>query len=171
LGIGRRLALVEVALLADSIGFGQPSAKLRVHITWGGKPEGVNMIAWRDGLDDAEARVLESPRQDDVAVEPIRSRCDLRKGHAHLESDASLFGKDANRAERADRGDYLVEKRSNLRPLAAEMMLQIVPGAGVRLVAVCEVAIALFALPQRMGVHAKSRPYGLTAAASRLVSG
>jgi hypothetical protein len=47
--------LLEVTLLANSIGLGQPRTKLRVHITSCGKPEGVNMIARRDGLHLAEA--------------------------------------------------------------------------------------------------------------------
>jgi len=71
--------LLDVTLLANSVCFREPRAKLRVHITACGKPEGVNMIARRDGLHLVEARVLEPPREHNMAIEPIRPRCDLRK--------------------------------------------------------------------------------------------
>ena len=137
-----------MALLANSICFSQPFAKLGVHITWFGQPEGVNMITRRNGLDRAEARMLEPPRQHDMAVEPIRPRCDLGKGHTHLKSNPSLLWKDAHLPKLANRRNDLIENGSNFRPLATEVVFKIVPAARVRLVAVCEVASAFLTLPQ-----------------------
>ena len=69
--------LLDVTLLANSVCFREP--RNSVHITACGKPEGVNMIARRDGLHLAEARVLDPPREHNMAIEPIRPRCDLRE--------------------------------------------------------------------------------------------
>jgi hypothetical protein len=142
-----------VQLLTHSVCLGQPCAKLSVYVAWLGESEGVHMITRRNGLYAAEAGVLGPSGQYNMTVEPIRSRCDLRKGHAHLKCNPSLLWNDAHRAESANRGSYLIEKGSNFRPLAFEMMLQIMPGAGVRLVAICEIAPALLTLPKRPMFH------------------
>jgi hypothetical protein len=139
--------LLDVTLLTDSVCFGQPFLELGVYISRCRKPKVVNMVAPRDGLHIAEARVRQPPRKHDMAVEPIRTRRDLRERHPHLESNTRLLWKDAHRSKSADGSNDLIEKRSNFRPLAAEVMLETVPRAGVRLVSVREIAAAFLTLP------------------------
>jgi hypothetical protein len=66
-------------LLPNSVRFGQPCAELLVHIQWCGQPKSVNMIPRGDRLHMAETRVLKPTSQHNMAIEPIRSRCNLRK--------------------------------------------------------------------------------------------
>jgi len=105
------------------------------------------MVSRRNGLHLAETRMLQPPRKHNVAVEPIRSRRDLREGHAHLESNPGLLWKDPHRSESANCGNDLIEKRSDFRALPAEVMTEAVSPAGVRLVSVREVPSALLTLP------------------------
>ena len=105
------------------------------------------MVARRDGVHLAEARVLQPSRKHNVAVEPIRSRRDLREGHAHLESNPGLLWKDAHGSESANCSNDLLKKCPNFRPLAAEVMLESVSPAGVRLVPIREIAAAFLTLP------------------------
>jgi hypothetical protein len=92
--------------------------------------------------------MLEPPRQDDMAVEPIRSWRDLGKGHAHLKSDPGFLGQNTDRSKRADGRNNVIEQRAELRPFTAEMMREIVAATGVRLIAVREKAPALATLPK-----------------------
>jgi hypothetical protein len=64
-----------------------------------------------------------------------------------LKGNPRLLWNDAHRSQGANGGDYLVEKRSNLWPLPAKMMLEIMSPAGVRLVAIRKTAPALLTLP------------------------
>jgi hypothetical protein len=114
----------------------------------------VNVITWRDGLHVAETRVLQAARKHNVAVEPVRPRCDLREGHSHLESNPSLLRKDAHRPDCANCRNDLFEKRPNFWPLAAEVMVETVSPAGVRLVSVREIPAAFLTLPKRAMFHA-----------------
>jgi hypothetical protein len=91
--------------------------------------------------------MLQPPRKHNVAVQPIRSRCDLREGHPRLESNASLLWKDAHRSDCANCRNDLLEKRPDFRPFAAEVMLETMSPAGVRLVSVREIPAALLTLP------------------------
>ena len=112
------------------------------------------MVTRRDGLNAAEAGVLGPSCQHNMAVQPIRSRCDLREGHAYLESNPGLLWNDAHRSESTNDGNYLVEKCSDFRPLAFEMMFQIMSCARMRLVAICEISTALLTLPKGTIFHA-----------------
>ena len=105
------------------------------------------MVTRRDGLNAAEAGVLGPSCQHNMAVQPIRSRCDLREGHAYLESNPGLLWKDPHRSESANCGNDLIEKRSDFRALPAEVMPQAVSPAGVRLVPIREIAAAFLTLP------------------------
>jgi len=89
------------------------------------------MIARRNGLDRAEAGMLEAPRQHDMTVEPICPWCDLCERHPHLKRNASLFWKNAHRAELTNCSNHLVEQGPNLRTLATEVVFEIVSAASV----------------------------------------
>ena len=75
--------------------------------------------------------MLKPPCQHNVAIEPVRPRCDLSKRHADLESNSSLFWKDAYRPKLTNCSDHLVEQGSNLRTLATEVVSEIVPATCV----------------------------------------
>ena len=75
--------------------------------------------------------MLETPREDDVAVEPGASRGNLRKRHANLKGDARLLRQDAHRPVGTHRRHYSIEERSNRRRLPFEVMREGVASAGV----------------------------------------
>src|SRR5713101_4297796 len=71
----------EVLLLSDRVRLAQPGDEFRVDLLGPRDAEDVHVVARRDGVDAAEARVLEPPRQHDVPVEPALPRRHLRERH------------------------------------------------------------------------------------------
>src|SRR5512135_1380755 len=84
----------------------------------------------------------------DVPVEPVLTWRDLDKGHAHLEGDPGLFGKDGHRPAGGNRAPHALVESANGGVLPEEMVLEVVPIAGVGLVAVREGTPATRAGPQ-----------------------
>jgi len=146
---GCRLGLLEMALFADPVGFGHPGAKVVVQVGRAGQPEDMNVIAWRNGLNLPKARMLQSPGENDVPVQPSAARRELRKRHAHLERYPRLFGQDAHRADRPNGRDDGVKQQADFRRLAMKMALELVPTAGMRLIAIRKLTAALAATPER----------------------
>src|SRR4051812_7461165 len=107
------------------------------------------MVPRRERLHGAEARMLETPRQNYVTVDPCPPWRQLRERHAHLKRDARLLGKDSHVADRPDHADRLVVERADRRGLAGEVMVEIVAPTSVRLVSVRKRPTALPALPER----------------------
>ena len=114
------------------------------------------MIPRRDRLHPAKSRMLQPAREDEVTVEPLCARRHLRERHPHLESDPRLFGQNAHRTDRPDRRYDRVEERADFRPFALEMLFEVRPAAGMRLIAIRELAAALLAAPERRLVFHRS---------------
>jgi hypothetical protein len=108
----------------------------------------MHMISARNGVNPAEARVLQSARENHMTVHPARARRHLRKRHPHLKGDARLFRQHLHRAAAPDRLEDGLEDRPNLRRFSAKMGGQIMPPAGMRLIAVGKIPPATRALPQ-----------------------
>ena len=142
---------VEMFLTSDRVRFAEEAEERLREIGDAGESEVVHVIARREGLELSEDRVLDSPGEHQVAIEKRQSGGHLREGHAHLERDPSLLGQDAEVAERPQRLDERVEELPHDRILAGEVAVERVQTAGMRLVAVCELAFALRALPERAG--------------------
>jgi hypothetical protein len=142
-----------VLLLADTIRFGNPRAKIGVDLTGISKPEGVKMIARRKGLDSAKSRVLETTSEHHVTIQPVLPGRHLRKGHPNLESDSSLLRKDSHGPDITNCCDHLIEECPDLRGLSAKVIRKLVPTAGMRLIAICEIAAAFLAMPQSWLFH------------------
>ena len=107
----------------------------------------MEVIPRRERLYAAKAGALEAPREDDVAIEPISARGHLREGHADVEGNPRFLGKDLHRPDVADGRHHGIEHLADARGLAREVVLQIVPTAGVRLIAIRELATAPLAAP------------------------
>jgi hypothetical protein len=73
----------------------------------------------------------------------------LRKGHAHLKSDARLFRQHGHRITAPDRLKHALEDRAELRWFSMKMCGQIMTPAEMRLIAVREIPLAARTLPQR----------------------
>ena len=85
-------------LLTNSIGLGQPRGDLVIHFVRAFESKSVEMIPGRKSFDAAKTRVLETPRQDDVAVDPISSNDKRGEAHPHLEGDARFLGQNRDGA-------------------------------------------------------------------------
>ena len=94
--------------------------------------------------------MLEPPRQYDVPIEPAAARCHLRKRHAHLKCDPRLFREDADRTDILDDADDAVEEGADGRRLVVKVMSEVVLTAGMRLIAVRELAPTVCAFPERL---------------------
>ena len=135
-------------LISHQVCLSQPRFEVRVDIAGLNEPERMQVISGRERLDAAEARVVETSGKDKVTIEPAPARSDLRKGHSYLKCDPRLLGQDSHRANRPDCRDDVVEQRPDRRWLAAEVVGERVPAAGVRLIAIREDASAFPASPQ-----------------------
>jgi hypothetical protein len=142
-------------LLAYRIGLREPGTKLRIDFIGRGQSEKVYMIPRRNCLDPVKTRMFETSREYQMTIQPVCARCYLGKRHPGLESDPGFLWKNSDWAVRSQRGRNLVEERSDLRPLALEVMLQIMTPAGVGLIAIGEVAPALLAVPESWSIHDK----------------
>jgi hypothetical protein len=85
-------SLIEVALLAYSIGLGEPGGDFVVDFVNALETEGVKVISRRESLDVAKARALQASRENYVAVYPILPDNERGETHSHLERDSRLFG-------------------------------------------------------------------------------
>lgn len=107
------------------------------------------MIAFRERIHLAEQRLLEAIRQHEMSVEVLLPRNDLRERHPYLKRDARFLWQDAERTARVELPHQLVEEPAHDGVLPVEVMFERVQaGAGVRLVAIRELALALRTAPQ-----------------------
>ncbi len=144
-----------MALFSDQIGLRQPGPEIGVDLALLTQTKNVDVVAGRNGLDPAKARMLQSPGEDNMSIQPLLSRCHLREGHPDLKRDPGLFGQNPHRANGAQRGDDVVIERSNLLRFVAKMIGQLMAAAGVRLIAVREFTSAFWAAPQ-CGLQSRS---------------
>lgn len=100
------------------------------------------MIPERDRVDSAEAWMWQSAGEDDVTIEPALARRDLGKRHPHLKGNARLLREDNGRPARGDCAADRLEQQTDRPILALKVVGQVVPAAGVRLIAVGEATLA-----------------------------
>ncbi len=131
----------------------KPGTKFRVDIRGRRQPEVMDVITRRDRVDAPEARVLQTAREHDMAVEPLPLGRHLRERHPHLERDPRLFRQHDDGTARGGGAPHGVEQHADGGILSTEMMCETVARAGVRLVAVGEAAPARATGPERTHWH------------------
>lgn len=139
---------MQVPLGADRVRFPRPGAKLSIDLGRGNQTEMMYMIAGGDGLDAAKPWVRQSTGQYEVTIQPVGARSDLSEGHADLKGDASLFRENGHRAACSYGSPNGLVERAHGRILPAKVVGEVIPAAGVRLIAVGEAAPASRARPQ-----------------------
>src|SRR5690349_508708 len=92
-----------------------------------------------------------------MTVEPTTAGSDLHERHANLKRDPRFFRKHADGAHGTDDGYDLPKESPDLGRLVAEMMLECVGAASMRLVPIGERASALQAVPKRTLAHRPTR--------------
>jgi hypothetical protein len=70
-----------MTLFTDSIRLGQPRRHFIIHFLDARESKSVEMISGRESFDAAKTRVLETPREDDVAVDPRDARILTASNH------------------------------------------------------------------------------------------
>ena len=85
-----------MTLLADAICFSEPVSDLVVNLLDAFESKSVKMISRRKSFDPAEARGLQTPRQDNMAVDPIVPNDERRETHPHLKRDSSFLREDGH---------------------------------------------------------------------------
>ena len=108
----------------------------------------MHMVARRDRVDLAKARVRQPPGEHHVTVEPALPRGDLSKGHAHLKGDACLFGNNGHRPADCNGAPNGFIEHPDGRILSPEVVSDVVAPAGMRLIAVGKAALAARAGPK-----------------------
>jgi hypothetical protein len=103
----------------------------------------MNVIARRHRLNLAKPRMLEPACENDMAIQPLWLGRHLREGHAHLKSNARFLWQNPDWANAPNGCHDIVKKSTNLRGLMAEMMLEVVSSARMRLIAVGKPSTAL----------------------------
>lgn len=131
-------ARLEMLLGTHGVGLSKPGAELSVDLAGRHKAEVVDVVSGRDRLDAAEARVCSSAGEHDMTIEPALARRDLGERHPHLKRNARLLWNDRDRTTRGDRAADGVEEQPDSPILALKVVGQVVPAAGMRLIAVGE---------------------------------
>jgi hypothetical protein len=108
-------------LLADLVGFREPGGDFVIDLIHGFEPKRVEMISRRESLNPPETRMLETTRQDDVAVHPVSANDERRETHAHVKGDARLFGQNSDRPILAGNREQFVKDSAHAGRFAAEM--------------------------------------------------
>jgi hypothetical protein len=118
-------------LLADRVRLSQPGHEIVIEIAGRCDSERVEVIPRRKRLNLPEPWMFEPPGQDDVAIEPPAARRHLCERHANLEGDARLLRQHADGTDALDDPDHLVEQLTDGWRLVVEVMIEIVPRAGM----------------------------------------
>ena len=101
-------------LLAHSIRFGEPRSELVIDVSDVVETKDVQVIPGRERLDLAKSWTLHTSGQNEVAIEPLPSRRDLRKRHPHLERNSRFLRQNADRTDAPDLGANGVEEAADL---------------------------------------------------------
>jgi hypothetical protein len=136
-------------LLANGIRLPRPISKLPVEILKRFEPERVQMIARREGLDAQEARMLHAPREHEVTDEIALANADRGERHPHLEGDPRLLREDLHVTDFSDQRNQRIEQLPDFWTLSLKVLIDAVPSAGVRLVAIRELPPARGTAPER----------------------
>jgi hypothetical protein len=81
-----------MALLSNPIGLREPRAHVCIDFAQGGEAKCVQMVPRRKSFDPAKARMLETPRQNDVTIHPVLPNDEGSEAHAHLECNSRFLG-------------------------------------------------------------------------------
>ena len=135
-------------LLADAIGFGKPGGDFAIDFVHTRETEGVKMVTRREGFDAAKARVGQTARQNNVAVDPVFTNDERRKAHPHLKRDPRLFRQDRDRSVLLRDSQQPVENRAHGFRLTGEVRGERITTAGVGLIAIRELPSAIRTAPQ-----------------------
>jgi hypothetical protein len=138
----RAPSLHQMPLFADSIRFGEPACDLVVNFVDVRETKGVEMISGRESFDPAKARIVQTARQNYVAVHPVPADDERRKAHADVKRDPRFLGQDRDRTVFLRHAQQFVEDRAHLRRLIRKMIDEFQAPAGVRLIAIGEGAPA-----------------------------
>jgi hypothetical protein len=112
---GASIASRKMALLANSIRFGQPRENFGVDLVDILKTKGVQMIPGRKSLDAAKAFILYASRKHNVPVDPALSNDESSEAHSHLKCDSRLLGKRRDGSVRLGEVAQLVKDRADAR--------------------------------------------------------
>ena len=130
------------------VGLPKPAAELGVHLAGRHKAEVVDMVSGRDRVDAAEARVWSAAGEHDMTIEPALARRELGERYPHLKRNARLLWNDGDRTTSGDRAADGVEEQPDSPVLALKVVGQVVPAAGMRLIAVGEAPLATGTNPE-----------------------
>jgi hypothetical protein len=131
-----------MTLLADAIRFGKPARDFIVDLIDLLESKGVKMIARRKCFDAAEARIIQAPRQNNVAVHPVSANDERGKTHSDLKRDPSLLGQNRDRSVLLRDFQQLVENRADIFRLTGKVRRERMSPTGVGLIAIGEDAMA-----------------------------
>ena len=137
-----------MALLADLVSLRQPGRDFVIDLIHALEPKRVEMISRRKSLDTPETGMLETPRQDDMAVYPISANNERGETHAHVKGDPRFLGQDGDRSILAGHQNQFVEDGAHGGWFTAEMRGQRVTATGMRLIAIGKLPPALGAAPE-----------------------
>jgi hypothetical protein len=115
----------------------------------------MNVVARADRQDACEPGIFKTPREHQVAVEPVAAKADCREAHTHLKCDPGFLRQDDHGPATLRHLHEAAKDRNRLRRASAKMAAQRVAPAEMRLIAVCEPPPAAIALPHRF--HTRRR--------------
>jgi hypothetical protein len=120
-----------VALLADSIRLGKPRGHFIVDLLHTAEPKRVKVIAGRERFDPAKSRILETAREDDMAVHPVPANHESGETHADMKRDPRFLRQNGERSAFLRDGQQLIEDRADRSWFAYKVRGERVSPAGV----------------------------------------
>src|SRR5205809_4207090 len=135
-------------LLADAICFREPGRHFAIDVVHRLESECVNVISWRNSFDATKTRMLESARQNHVAIHPVPPNHKSGEAHPDLKRDSRFLRENRDRPVPLRNHEQFVEDGARSLRLSDEMRRECISPAGVGLIAIRKEAAATWATPQ-----------------------
>jgi hypothetical protein len=138
-----------MALLADAICLSEPRCDFIVDLIDLLESKRMQMISRRESFDAAKARILQAPRQNNVAVHPVLPNDECCETHPNLESDPRFLWQNRDRSVLLRNFQELVEDGADIFRLTGKVRRECMSPAAVRLISIGELPSAIRTPPHR----------------------
>ena len=138
-----------MALFAHAISFGKPGRYFIVDFVDAGETKRVKVISRRESFDAAKPWILETAREDDVAVHPVPANHEGGETHPHMKRDPRFLRQDGERSVFFCESAQPVEDRADRFWFTGKVRGERISPAGMRLIPIRERAPALRTTPER----------------------
>jgi hypothetical protein len=136
-------------LFAHSICLRKPRGHFVVDFVDAGETKRVKTISRRESFYATKSRILETAREDDMAVHPVPANHECGETHPDMKRDPRFLREDGERSVFVRESAQLFEDRADRFRFTGKVRRERVSPAGMRLIPIRERAAALRTTPER----------------------